>query len=202
MARRKKLPVILEPEEAEKLIRIPNKRYLSGIRNRAVLAVMLNMGLRVSEVSNLRPGDINLTKNKLRIVAGKGNVDRDMAIPFNTAELLKYWKEKKPAGTDYFFCIIKSRKNGKFSSLTGSKLSARNIQTFVKRYAVRAGVTKNISPHTLRHTFATNFYRQTKDIETLRKLLGHANISTTQIYITLANIDVENAMHNFVEFKI
>lgn len=202
MARRKKLPVVLEPEEAEKLIRIPNKRYLPGIRNRAILAIMLNMGLRVSEVSNLRPGDINLTKNKLRIVAGKGDVDRDLAIPFNTAELLKYWKEKKPAGTDYFFCIIKNRKNGKFSSSTGSKLSARNIQAFVKRYAVRAGITKNISPHTLRHTYATQFYKQTKDIETLRRILGHSDISTTQIYITLANIDVEKGMNQFIETKI
>jgi len=78
VGRRKKLPVILEPGEAEKLLKIPNKRYLPGVRNRAILAVMLNMGLRVSEVFNLRPQDINLTKNKLRIVAGKGNVDRDL----------------------------------------------------------------------------------------------------------------------------
>jgi integrase/recombinase XerD len=200
-SRRKKLPIILEPEEAEKLLRIPNKRYLPGIRNRAILAVMLNMGLRVSEVSNLRPGDINLTKNKLRIVQGKGGVDRDLTIPFNTAELLKAWKDKKPVG-EYFFCITKNRKNGNFSSTVGSKLSVRNIQTFVKRYAIRAGIHKNISPHTLRHTYATQYYRQTKDIETLRQILGHADISTTTIYITLANIDVENGMNQFIETKI
>ena len=199
MARRKKLPVILEPEEAEKLLRIPNKRYLPGIRNRAILAVMLNMGLRVSECSNLRPGDINLTKNKLRIVQGKGNIDRDLAIPFYTAEILKSWKEAKPAGTEYFFCIIKNKKNGKFASSVGSKLSARNIQAFVKRYGQRAGITKNISPHTLRHTYATQYYKQTKDIETLRRILGHSDISTTTIYITLANIDVENGMKNYRE---
>jgi len=200
MARRKKLPVILEPEEAERLLRIPNKRYLPGVRNRAIISVMLNMGLRVSEVSNLRPGDINLTKNKLRIVQGKGNVDRDLAIPFYTAELLRVWKNKKPAGTEYFFCIIKNKKEGKFASKTGSKLSIKGIQVFVKRYAVRAGITKNISPHTLRHTYATQYYKQTKDIETLRCILGHADISTTTIYITLANIDVENGMKSFKEF--
>ena len=163
---------------------------------------MLNMGLRVSEVSNLRPGDINLTKNKLRIVAGKGNVDRDLAIPFYTAELLRAWKDKKPAGSEYFFCIIKNRKEGKFASKTGSKLSIKGIQVFVKRYAVRAGITKNISPHTLRHTYATEYYKQTKDIETLRRILGHADISTTTIYITLANIDVENGMSQFIETKV
>ena len=200
MARRKKLPVILEPEEAEKLLKVPNKRYLPGVRNRAIISVMLNMGLRVSEVSNLRPGDINLTKNKLRIVAGKGNVDRDLAIPFYTAELLRVWKDKKPAGSEYFFCIIKNRKEGEFASKTGSKLSIRGIQVFVKRYAVRAGINKTISPHTLRHTYATQYYRQTNDIETLRRILGHADISTTTIYITLANIDVENGMKAFKEF--
>ena len=200
MARRKKLPVILEPEEAEKLLKIPNKRYLPGVRNRAIISVMLNMGLRVSEVSNLRPKDINLTKNKLRIVAGKGNIDRDLAIPFYTAELLRAWKDKKPTGTEYFFCIVKNRKEGKFASKTGSELSIRGIQVFVKRYGQRAGITKNISPHTLRHTYATQYYRQTKDIETLRRILGHSDISTTTIYITLANIDVENGMKSFKGF--
>ena len=173
MARRKKLPVILEPEEAEKLLKIPNKRYLPGVRNRAIISVMLNMGLRVSEVSNLRPGDVNLTKNKLRIVAGKGNVDRDLAIPFYTAELLRVWKDKKPAGSEYFFCIIKNRKEGKFASKIGSKLSIKGIQVFIKRYGQRAGITKNISPHTLRHTYATQYYKQTKDIEPLRHQHHH-----------------------------
>lgn len=69
----------------------------------------------------------------------------------------------------------------------------------VKRYKSRARLDKNVTPHTLRHAFATEFYRQTKDIETLRKILGHVDISTTQIYVTLANIDVENAMNRFVE---
>ncbi|MHB8280375.1 MAG: tyrosine-type recombinase/integrase, partial [Candidatus Humimicrobiaceae bacterium] len=65
-----------------------------------------------------------------------------------------------------------------------------------------AGITKNISPHTLRHTYATEYYKQTKDIETLRRILGHADISTTTIYITLANIDVENGMNQFIETKV
>ncbi|GAH59904.1 unnamed protein product [marine sediment metagenome] len=67
----------------------------------------------------------------------------------------------------------------------------------IKRYGRRAKIEKIISPHTLRHTFATEYYKQTKDIETLRRILGHADISTTTIYITLANIDVENGMKSF-----
>jgi len=68
----------------------------------------------------------------------------------------------------------------------------------VEKYTKRADIIKKVTPHTLRHTFATEYYRQTKDIETLRLILGHADISTTQIYITLVNIDVENGMNGFM----
>jgi integrase/recombinase XerD len=206
IARRKKLPVVLEPEEAQKLILLPNKRYLTGLRNKAILSLMLNMGLRVSEVVNLRPGDLNLTKRKLRVVNGKGGVDRDLVIPEGLIELLKEWKKRKPQNSNYFFTTIKNKKgkitfkNGTerdVSSKPGKKLSVRYIQARIKKYAKKADISKNISPHTLRHTFGTFFYRQTKDIETLRKLLGHSDISTTQIYVTLANIDVENAMNGY-----
>ena len=197
--RRKKLPIVLETEEAEKLLSIPNKRYITGIRNKAILALMLNMGLRVSEVVNLRPGDLNLTKRKLRVVNGKGGVDRDLVIPGYTADLLKAWKEARLKGS-YFFTTIKDRSEGNFASSSGSKLSIRYIQFMVKRYAKKAGIDKDITPHTFRHTYATQYYKQTKDIETLRRILGHSNIGTTTIYITLANIDVENGMKSFKGF--
>lgn len=185
---RKKLPVILEPEEAQKLIKQPSKRYPTGLRNKAILSLMLHCGLRVSEVVNLRPGSINLTKGKLRIEAGKGKKDRDLAIPDYIIPLLESWRKKRPEGS--FF----------FSTLAGKKLAVRYLQQMVKRYAAKAGINKNISPHTLRHTYATQYYKQTKDIETLRRILGHADISTTTIYITLANIDVENGMKSFEGF--
>jgi len=185
---RKKLPVILEPEEAEKLLRQPNKRYPTGLRNKAMMSLMLNCGLRISEVVNLRPGNINLTKGKLRIENGKGNKDRDLAIPDYLTDLLDSWRKKRPQ-SDFFF-----------STLKGKKLFIRYLQQMVKRYAQKAGLSKRISPHTLRHTYATQYYKQTKDIETLRRILGHSDISTTTIYITLANIDVENGMKSFKGF--
>jgi len=184
--RRKKLPVVLEPEEAQRLIKQPHKRYRSGKRNIAVMKVMLNMGLRVSEITNLEPGNINLTSQKLRIVDGKGGVDRDLLIPMLLIDYLKAWKDIKPKNTDYFF-----------TTLEGKQLSTRYLCDMIKRYGKRAKINKIISPHTLRHTFATEYYRQTKDIETLRRILGHADISTTTIYITLANTDVENGMKSF-----
>ena len=210
ISRRKKLPVILEPEEAHKLLSIPNKRYPTGLRNKAALNLMLNMGLRVSEVVNLKPGDINLTKNKLRVVDGKGGVDRDLTIPENTSYILKEWKKRKLKDTKFFFTTIKKKeglikhsRSGKIIDVTsnpGGKLSIRYIQQMVKRISKKAKIDKNITPHTLRHTFGTSFYRQTKDIETLKKILGHVDIGTTQIYVTLANIDIENGMKIFKEF--
>jgi len=183
-----KLPTILEPEEAQNLLKQPNKRYPTGLRNKAIIALMLHCGLRISEVINLRPCNINLTKGKLRVEGGKGNKDRDLAIPEYLTDLLVSWRKKRST-SGYFF-----------STLKGKKLSSRYLQQMVKRYATKAGITKNISPHILRHTYATQYYRQTKDIETLRRILGHADISTTTIYITLANTDVENGMKSFKGF--
>jgi integrase/recombinase XerD len=185
---RKKLPITLEPEEAQNLLKQPSKRYPTGLRNKAILSLMLNCGLRVSEVVNLRPGNINLTKGKLRVESGKGNRDRDLAIPEYLTDLFDSWRKRRPESN--FF----------FSTLKGNKLSTRYLQQMVKRYAGKAGINKRISPHTLRHTYATEYYKQTKDIETLRRILGHSDISTTTIYITLANIDVENGMKSFKGF--
>jgi len=185
---RKKLPIVLEPEEAQNLLKQPNKRYPTGLRNKAMLSLMINCGLRVSEVVSLRPGNINLTKGKLRIENGKGNKDRDLAIPEYLTDLFDSWRKKRPQ-SDFFF-----------STLKGKKLSIRYLQQMVKRCAQKAGIEKKVSPHTLRHTYATQYYKQTKDIETLRRILGHSDISTTTIYIILANIDVENGMKSFKGF--
>lgn len=185
---RNKLPLILEPEEAQNLLRQPNKRYPTGLRNKAIMSLMLHCGLRLSEVTNLRPSNLNLTKGKLRVESGKGNKDRDLAIPDYLIDLLEKWRKIRPQ-SNYFF-----------STLKGKKLSDRYVQNMVKRYSQKAGIAKNISPHTLRHTYATQYYKQTRDIETLRRILGHSDISTTTIYITLANIDVENGMKSFKGF--
>jgi integrase/recombinase XerD len=138
-ARRNKLPVVLEPEEAQKLLRQPNKRYPTGLRNKAIMSLMLHCGLRLSETCNLRPGNINLSKGKLRVISGKGNKDRDLAIPDYLTDLLDAWRKRRPK-SNYFF-----------STLKGKKLSNRYVQQMVKRYSTKAGITKNISPHTLRY---------------------------------------------------
>jgi len=192
ISKRNKLPETLNKEEVKSLLAIPNKRYKNGIRNKAILSLMLNAGLRVSEASKLQAKDINLKEGKLRIVNGKGNKDRDLTINKQALELLKEYNKIRPNSKTFFTTLEENNK--------GKKLQDRYLQTMVKSYSQRAGIQKNVTPHILRHTFATEFYRETKDIETLRKILGHSDISTTQIYVTLANIDVEKAMNSFSGF--
>ena len=105
----RKLPTILEPEEAQKLLKQPNKRYPTGLRNKAIMSLMLHCGLRLAEVINLRPGSINLTKGKLRVVSGKGNKDRDLAIPDYLVDLLESWRKIRLKG-DYFFSTLERQK--------------------------------------------------------------------------------------------
>jgi len=126
--------------------------------------------------------------SKLRVESDKGNKDRDLAISDYLTDLLNSRRKRRPE-SNYFFCTLK-----------GKKLSILYLQQMVKRYAAKAGITKNISPHTLRHTYTTQYYKQTKDIETLRRILGHSDISIPTIYITLANIVVENSMKAFKGF--
>jgi site-specific recombinase XerD len=195
IAKRKKLPVTLNKQEVKSLLDVPNKRYKNGLRNRAILSLMINTGLRVSEVSGLKDQDINIKEGKLRVINGKGSKDRDVTIGNKQAlEFLKEYNKARPR-SNYFFTSLEKDNAGK-------QLAVRYLQNMVKGYSLRAKIEKNVSPHTLRHTFATEFYRETKDIETLRKILGHSDISTTQIYVTLANIDVEKAMNSFSGFSI
>jgi integrase/recombinase XerD len=134
-----RLPVILEVEEAQKLLSQPNKRYPTGLRNKAIISLILHCGPRLSEVIIIKPGDVNLGTAKLRIKSGKGQKDRDLAIPDYLIALLESWRKIRPKSA-YFF-----------STLSGNKLSPRYIQQMLKRYAQKAGIEKPVSPHLLRN---------------------------------------------------
>ena len=122
---------------------------------------------------------------------------RNLVIPETIIDLLEEWRMRKPIRSKYFFCTLKIREDGSFASKKGEKLSVRYIQEAVKRYSKKAGINKNITPHTLRNTFGTFFYVQTRDIVTLSKKLGYANISSAKIYVTLANIYVNNSKKGY-----
>ncbi len=182
---KKSLPEILDKKEVARVLDLPSKTSLTGRRNRAILTLMLNTGLRVSEVCDLKNEDIDLGTGKFRVVQGKGAKDRDLAVPPDAIKTLEDWKKGKVSSL-YFF-----------STLKGEKLSRQYLWQMIKMYCQKAGIKKKIPPHSLRHFFGTEYYRQTHDLETLRRILGHESIGTTQIYITLANMEVEESMRRF-----
>jgi len=193
----KKLPVVLNQDEREALLDTPNKRYITGHRNRVMMQLMFNTGLRLSEAINLKWDDIDFLSETLTVRQGKGAKDRTLYVKDNNwrnqddkQDLLE-WKERitKELGylPDHVFCTTSKHAPGK-------QLLPRYVQDVIGRLSKRAGIKKRVSPHTLRHTFATDLYRRTKDIVTVKNALGHSDLSTTMIYVNLINGDVEKAL--------
>ena len=177
------LPKKLERSEVRALLEAPNRAAITGLRNRVMLELMYRAGLRVGEVCSLEIRDIDTKKRIIRVWTGKGG-DRTTgyAIGSQLDVLLPEWirrrklethsRQKGPRGGEYFFTTIQ-----------GAPVSTRYMQQMTVRMARRANLTDiKVTPHKLRHTFATEFLERGGRLEDLQKLLGHRNIATTQIY--------------------
>ena len=195
LSRRKKLPVVLDQEEQESLINVFNERYPTAYRNKTMVKLMLAIGLRLSEALNLQWDHINLMTGKLKVVDGKGAKDRMLWINNETLEDLKRWKERQSEELNKR--EIENPPELVFTSLKGKRLNDANFRKMIYKYSDKAGVKKNISPHTLRHSFATDLYRETKNIRLVQKALGHEDLSTTMIYTHIVDDELEEAMKNF-----
>ena len=181
----RRLPEVLSEEELDALLSQPNPRYPTGKRNLALMAVMADAGLRVSEASNLEARDVNFNTGKIKVRAGKGDKDRILWTGDRTLAWLQSWLEVRPPG-----------KGKLFTTLKGAPLQSRYIRSMVKRYAQKAGIEKDVHPHTLRHTFGTDLFRETKDIRMVQKMLGHADLSSTMLYTHIIDDDAEAAMRS------
>jgi len=188
------IPVVLTEEEQEDLLNQFNVRYVTSQRNKVMFQLMLNTGLRVSETTSLRWEDVNLTSGKLMVREGKGAKDRSLWVDEDQLKELGKWKERQV------------EKIGKlprwvFSTLregnAGKKLTIQQVWKTLKTYAKKAGIEKDISPHTLRHTFATDLYRETGKIRLVQKALGHSDLSTTMIYTHIVDDELEDALKSF-----
>lgn len=184
--RGRKLPEVLNDQERKALLAQPNPKALTGLRNLCILRLMVNAGLRASEVLNLRVRDLDWTSGRLMVREGKGGKDRTLWIGERDMELLRAWWERRSAQAEYLF-----------STLQGTRLQDRYLRAMVKRLARDAGIDKNIHPHTLRHTFATDLYRQTKNIRLVQKALGHADLSITMLYTHIVDDELEDALRLF-----
>jgi site-specific recombinase XerD len=177
---RRKQVTFLSEDELERLFGEPDTSSLAGLRDRAILELLFSSGLRVSELVGLDRDHINLKRREF-MVRGKGQKDRPIFISPEAASWVGRYLERRQDTAKPLFVrysgVKQVDRSGNFSRLT-----ARSIQRLVARYALLAGITKHVSPHTLRHSFATDLLMNGADLRSVQAMLGHSNIATTQIY--------------------
>lgn len=185
----RKIPEVLTAYEQKQLINIFNTRYFYPLRNKTMVQLFLCTGLRISEMTSLEWKDINLMTGQLKVVQGKNSKDRILWISEDMLEKLQEWKIKefeRFGKCDLVFCTNHHK-----------SIDHKGLDRMIKTYSKKAGITKNISCHTLRHTFATDLLRATKNIRLVQKALGHSDISTTMIYTHIVDDELEDALKNF-----
>jgi site-specific recombinase XerD len=175
------LPVFLDENEVNKLFLVPDITTFKGIRDLAILEMLYATGLRVSELCSLNFSNLNLEENEI-IVMGKGARERIVLISHKARRTLNHYIEKAydelskgNNSSDNPSCPL-------FINHKGFRITPRSIERIVKETAQKAGIKKNISPHTLRHSFATSLLNGGADLRVVQELLGHSSISNTQIY--------------------
>ena len=186
------LPGVLTEQEVERLLAAPDLETVFGIRDRTMLELLYATGLRVSELVGLRPEQVNLLQGVLRVV-GKGDKERLLPLGELAADWLERFLER--GRTE----ILGAKPSpALFPTARGGAMTRQAFWHLVKRYAVRAGISRDISPHTLRHAFATHLLDHGADLRVVQMLLGHRDISTTQIYTHIARerLKVIHARHH------
>ena len=181
----KKLPKYLNFEDTEKLLNAFDNNNYIGLRNSLILEMLYSTGMRVSEISSLKLKDISLSNKSIR-VTGKGNKERIVYFGTCCLNLLNEYLKKS------YNKLNKNNIEYLFLSKTGKKINDREIRFIIDDAAKIAGIEIKISPHVLRHTFATHMLTDGADLRSVQELLGHENLSTTQIYTHLTNEKIRN----------
>lgn len=181
----------LDTDEVQRLFDIIDTSNPVGLRDRAILELLFSSGLRVSELVNLNRDHINLERGEF-MVRGKGQKDRPVFISPEAAESIGLYLKSRNDEYDPLFIHYAGSKEDGYTRLT-----ARSVQRLVKRYAGLAGITKVVTPHTLRHSFATDLLMNGADVRSVQGLLGHSNISTTQIYTHITDPQLRKVHEQF-----
>lgn len=182
----KKLPIVLSVEEVDTLLSAPDMSKDGGIRDRAMLEVMYASGLRVSELVSLEFKNVNFMSGLITIY-GKGNKQRTVPISSFALEYLKKYLDGPRVRN------VGHKSNYLFLNRSGRPLSRIYFFKEVKKYAAKAGIETSISPHTLRHCFATHLLENGAELRAVQEMLGHANIATTQIYTQVSSKRIMSA---------
>ncbi|MFH1425795.1 MAG: site-specific tyrosine recombinase/integron integrase [archaeon] len=175
----RKLPEVLNKEEVRKLIEATDT-----VKSRLIVSLLYSTGLRVSELVNLKKRDIDIKENTGWVRQGKGSKDRLFMMSKDLTDELRGYLERK--GKDYEFVFSKSK-----------PLTTRNIQKILKGAKNRAGIDKKATPHSLRHSFATHLLEGGTDIRTIQTMLGHASLSTTQVYTHISSEQIKRVKNPF-----
>jgi len=180
---------LISIEELERLLAAPSNNDLKGKRDKAILETLFSTGLRVSELTKLNRDSIDFKRDEFS-VRGKGGKIRVVFLSERAKQALKNYLESRKDIDEALFVSFK--KNGSLSRLT-----SRSIERIIKFYAAKAGLTKKVTPHTLRHLFATDLLQGGADLRSVQALLGHSSINTTQIYTHLTDKELKEVHRAF-----
>ena len=192
----KKQVTFLHFDEVERLLAEIPIDTETGLRDRAIIELLFSGGLRVSELCNLNRDSINLARREF-MVRGKGKKDRPIFIDQTTADHLEEYLSTRSDTLPALFLNNSSNQNIPDTSGDFRRLSPRSIERIIQKYARLAGITKHVTPHTLRHSFATDLLMNGADLRSVQSLLGHANIATTQIYTHITDPHLKEVHEKF-----
>jgi len=176
---KKRLPKAIDVEQVEKLLSAPNDKTLLGARDRAILETLYSTGIRVSELVGIDFGDIDETGQAI-IIRGKGRKER--IVPLGTHAMSAITHYLGVLQTNQISC---ESNDPLFINKHNTRLSTRSVRRKVSKYLEQTGLDSSISPHTLRHSFATHLLDNGADLRSVQELLGHQSLSTTQVYTHL-----------------
>ena len=187
----------LTPKEIERMLEVHKPNTLAGLRDRAIIEMLYATGLRISELVSLNRDQVNLDSKEFS-VRGKGNKVRVAFLTDNAAKALAAYLKKRTAGGDvYPPLFINQRKIKDLTDFEKKRLTRHYITTMITKTARLAGITKPVSAHTLRHSFATTLLGNGADIRSVQEMLGHASISTTQVYTHVTNKKLKEIHQKF-----
>lgn len=195
----RKQVTFLNHDELSNLFAQPDINSLAGLRDRAILELLFSSGLRVSELVGLDRDHINLKRREFT-VRGKGQKDRPVFISDQAARWLERYLTRRTDNAKPLFIRIGGHKQADTSG-NYQRLTTRSVQRMVSRYTLLAGITKHVSPHTLRHSFATDLLMNGADLRSVQAMLGHSNIATTQIYTHVTDPHLKTIHHRFHRAK-
>jgi len=188
---------LITAEELNRLLDAPDTSILRGMRDKAMLELLFSTGLRVSELCAL-PREINLKLDELS-VRGKGEKVRVVFISDEARNAVQKYLDKRKDMDDALFVQIQNEKqNDKLAKNRDTlRLTSRSVERIIKQYAIKAGISKKVTPHVIRHSFATDLLRNGADLRSVQILLGHANINTTQIYTHVTDTELKKIHKKF-----